>query len=333
MMGLADGIEKKFMLKSIFFFTGVLLIVLMSSAQDPMATAAGERSEIEVNLRQGTLSVHISDIPLVDILQIIGDEAGFRLMVLGSLESRISQNFSDIPLAEGIRRLVRNRSVAIIYQIVDAPDNRKELQNIKEVWVFDSAEGAADSPVSGTPEEHLKIDVAAVSSDNFIQSEKIESDAMTELPSDPKKNNPAQPDEAGIKKAATYSPFDTESDVGYWADRLINDADRSSREQAITELQRIGSDAAVAVIATAFADNDVQLRRHAVESLGRVDNDKAVPLLGQALLGDKDPSVRISAVRSFANQNSEVSRAFLNTALTDKNKQVQALARQALGNN
>jgi len=142
-----------------------------------------------------------------------------------------------------------------------------------------------------------------------------------------------QLDAAGIKEAATYPQFDKESDVGYWADRLINNADRSSREQAITELRLIGSDAAVAAIAIAFADNDVQLRRHAVESLGRVENVNAVQLLGQALLGDRDPSVRLSAVRFFANQNSEVSRAFLNTALMDKDKQVQALARQALGHN
>lgn len=314
------------MLKRLFFFTGLLLIVLMPGAQVPMATDAGQRSEIAVNLQEGTLSVHISDMPLVDILQIIGDEAGFRLMVLGPLESRITQNFSNISLSKGIRRLVGNRSIAIIYQIVDAPDNRKELQDIKEVWVFDSAEAAADSRVSDTQKELLKIDVAVVSSDDLMQSEKIESD-------DPGKNNPPRPDAAGIKEAATYPPFDKESDVGYWADRLINNDDRSSRERAITELQRIGSDDAVAAIATAFADNDVELRRHAVESLSRIDSDNAVQLLGQALLGDKDPSVRLSAVRHFANHHSEVSRAFLNTALTDKDGQVQALARQALGNN
>jgi hypothetical protein len=330
-MALVVGIAKKLMLKSIFFFTAVLLIGLTPGAQAPLAAAAKQRPEIEVNLRQGTLSVLISDMPLLDILQIIGDVAGFQLMVVGSLESRITRNFSNIPLEEGIRRLVKNRSVAIVYQIVDAPDNRKELHNIKEVWVFDSAEGATDRQISNTAEELSNFDVAVVASNDLIQSEKIESDAMAESASDPNRSNPPQPDEAGIKEAATYPQFDPEGDVGYWADRLINTADRSSREQAITELQRIGSDAAVAAIAIAFGDNDAQLRRHAVESLGGIDNDNAVPLLGQALLGDKDPSVRLSAVRSFANQNSEVSRAFLNTALTDKDKQVRTLARRALG--
>jgi hypothetical protein len=314
-----DGIAKKFMLKSVFFFIGMLLMLLLSSAQFSMATTVGQRSEIKVNLRDGTLSVHIDNMPLVDVLQIIGDEAGFRLKVIGSREIRITQDFSNIEMAKGIRRLAGNRSVAIMYQIVDADDNRKELQDIKEVWVFDSAKAGADSRVSDTQEDNLKIDVAVVSSDT-----------ETELANDPEKDIPSQADEGGIKEAATHPQFDDESDVGYWADKLFNNVDRSSREQAITELQRIGSDAAVAAISTALGDNDVQLRRHAVESLGKVDNDAAVHLIAQALLGDKDPFVRLSAVQFFADQNNEVSRAFLNSALKDKDKQVQALARKAL---
>jgi hypothetical protein len=330
MMASIDGIANKVMRKRLFLLMAALLFALTSGARNPMA-AAGHSSEIKVNLRDGTLSVHISDMPLVDILQAIGDEAGFKLVVLGSRESRITQNFSNIPLAQGIHRLVGNRSVAIMYQIGDAPDNRKEMQDIKEVWVFDAGQSEAGSPVSDTREDFLKIDAAVGSGDELSQSGKIASDAGTESPNDPQKYDPSQPGAGAIKESATYPQLDKESDVGYWADKLINDVDRSSREQAITELQRIGSDTAVAVIATVLGDIDAKLRCHAVESLGRVDNNYAVPLLGQALLGDKDPTVRLSAVRSFANQNNEVSRAFLNTALQDKDAQVQALARQALG--
>ena len=319
------------MLKSIIFLAGVLLTALMPGAHDSMATSAEPRSEIKINLRAGTLSVHINNMPLVDILRTIGDEAGFKLVALGSLKSRITQNFSDIPLAEGIHRLVGNRSVAIMYQIVDAPDNRKKLQDIKEVWVFGSVRAAADGPVSDTRESLSKNDAAIVSSGDLGQPENLESVDRTESPNDRDKNNPPQPGVAGIKEAKTYPQFDKESEAGYWADRLINNSDRPSREQAITELERIGSDTAVAAIATVLGDNDAQLRRHAVESLGRTDNENAVQLLGQALLGDKDLSVRLSAVRSFANLNDEVSRAFLNTALKDKDAQVQSLARQALG--
>ncbi|MBN1545036.1 MAG: HEAT repeat domain-containing protein [Syntrophaceae bacterium] len=292
----------------------------MTNAQVPLAAVAGQVPEIEVDLQKGTLSVQINNMPPVNILKIIGDEVGFRLMMIGSGESRITQDFSNVPLSEGIRRLVGNRSVAMMYQIVDAPDDRKELQKIKEVWVFDSAGAADDGPVSDTQEEDPEIDVSAESS-------------RTASPNDPGRTDPLQPDADGMKAAETYPPFDKESDVGYWTDRLVNSTDRSRREQAVTELERIGSDEAVAAIAIAFSDKDVTLRRHAVESLGRIDNVKMVHLLGQALLGDKDPSVRLSAVRYFADQNNEVSRAFLNTALKDHDEKVKALARQALENN
>jgi hypothetical protein len=208
---------------------------------------------------------------------------------------------------------------------------RKELQDIKEVWVFDSARPAADGPVSDTRESLSKNDAASLSSGDLSQPANPDSVAGTDSPIDPQIADPSKPQAAGIKEAATYPQFDKESDVGYWADKLIKNVDRSSREQAITELQRIGSDTALAAIATVLGDEDVQLRRHAVESLARTDNDNAVQLIGQALIGDRDPSVRLAAVRFFAAQHSEVSRAFLNTALKDKDAQVHSLARQALG--
>jgi len=332
MMALVDGISKKGILKRLIHITAVLLIALMPGTHHPMATEAEQRSEIKINLRKGTLSVQISNMPLVDVLQIIGDEAGFKLMMLGSREYRITQRFSEVPLAEGIHRLAGNRSVAIMYQIVDAPDNRKAIQDIKEVWVFDSDRAAVDEPDSETRKNFSKKDPEILSSTDLSQPENPEPVTGTDSTIDPQKYNPPQPDGAGIKDAVTYPQFDPESDVGYWADRLIKSADRSSREQAITELQRIGSDTAVAAIATVLGDDDSQLRHHAVESLAMTDNDNAVLLIGQTLIGDRDPSVRLAAVRFFAAQNSEVSRAFLNTALKDKDPQVQSLARQALGN-
>ena len=52
---------------------------------------------------------------------------------------------------------------------------------------------------------------------------------------------------------------------------------------AITKLQRISSDNAVADIAMVLGDDKSQLRYHAVESLALTDNAKAAQLLVQAL--------------------------------------------------
>ncbi len=328
-----DGMEKKVMLNRLLSFTAALFVALVLCAQDPMAVAVGQRLEIKVNLHDETLSVHVSNIPLVDILKTIGAEAGFKLVVFGSRESVITQKFSPVSLEEGIRRLVGNRSVAVMYRVVGAPDKRRELQSIKEVWLFESGTAAVHDPVANTREEFTEIDALSASADDSFQSDIFAPDAGTESHHSPEKFKSPRLSAGGIKEAVTYPQLDKESDVGYWADSLINNVDRLSREQAITELQRIGSDAAVAAIATVLGDNDVRLRRHAVECLSRIDNDNVVLLLGQTLIGDKDSSVRLCAFRFFANQNSEMARAFLNTAMKDKDESVRALARKALGYN
>jgi hypothetical protein len=251
-------------------------------------------------------------------------------MMVGPLESIISQCFTDVPIEKGIHRLVGNRSVAVMYQIINGSHNRKTLQDIEEVWVFGSSEAVAENPDPDIRQDSSKIHAMTESANDLLHLRNNTSDAGTESPNEPEKLNPP-PIAVAIKDAAAYPWFNPESDEGYWADKLIGNTNVAVRRQAITELQRIGSDAALAAIATVLGDNDVELRRHAVESLGRIENDTALQLLGQALLGDRDPSVRLEAIQSFANLNDEVSRAFLNTALKDNDEQVRALAKQALG--
>jgi hypothetical protein len=95
----------------VFVDNRILLFALLPCVQGSLATNVKQRSQIEVDLRSGTLSVHISDMPLVDVLQKIGEESGFKLVVIGHGESRITRSFSDIPLVEGIHRLAGNCSV------------------------------------------------------------------------------------------------------------------------------------------------------------------------------------------------------------------------------
>ena len=179
--------------------------------------------------------------------------------------------------------------------------------------MFDAGGSKGKTVIAGSGPEELNSDIKTDLSENIIQHEKSRPSLFIR-----KENVLSRPQ------------FKEDSEVGYWAGILFNNLDRSTREQAITELKRIGSDDAVVAIATVLGDDDAQLRRHAVESLDNMDNDRAVPLLGQALIGDKDPSVRLEAVRFFASQRNEVSRGFLNTALKDRDQRVRELAKQAL---
>ncbi len=301
------------MIKYIFSFAGILWIFTLAVLGTPSPTSADQVAEIEVNARKGMLSVNVENVPLADILLEIGDEAGFRLVLFGGLESTITQRFSNVPMQDGIRRLAGNRSVAFIYRIIDVPDDRKEMEGIQEVWVFDKEGSRGMTTHAG------------------FESSQAEPGAAKSASGDPTQEDQARPGPTSKwEQFSSRHQLDETTDVGYWAGMLFNQDDRATREQALTALQRIGSDEALAAMATVLGDDDAALRCQAVLDLGKEDNARSVQLLGQALIGDADPSVRMTAVRSFAERTDEVSRAFLNTALEDEDERIQSFAKQAL---
>lgn len=313
MTTLFNKITNRVRIQVIFCIATFIAVYTFANLHPPPAMAISQISNIEVNVHKGSVSINVENASLREILLRISDEAGIRLVLYGGLQMPITQSFSNVPLTEGIRRLVGNHSVAILQRMVAGPDARKVLQDIVEVWVVDTAGSEKVSRITDSEPEKLKSVPQANISKNSIQ------------------NNESQPNISDIReKIQTQHQFEEDTEVGYWARILVTNHDRTIREQAITELERIGSEPAVAAIAIMIGDDDAQIRRHAVESLGNMDNDHTTPLVGQALIGDKDPSVRITAVRFFASQQNEISRAFLTTALKDTDKLVKALASKAL---
>ncbi len=264
--------------------------------------------KIHIELQDGLLSVQVEYAMLADVLDLIGAHADFNLILYGSFQMPITQSFSNVSLENGIRRLVRDHSVAITYKTVITPKSRGIQQDtITGVWVFETN----GPPITTGFEDH-----------DQVKTRKPQGQ-MTAEDSSPSQ----QPERIETKD---LSRFSEDSDVGYWVRVLGQSQDQDIREKAITTLKWIGSDTAVRAIATSLGDPAPELRRHAVESIGSITSDLTTPLLGQVLIGDPNVDVRAVAVRLFAERLDEPSRAFLNTALEDKDMRIRELAKQTL---
>ena len=68
---------------------------------------------IEVAVEQGRLTVDVRDAPLDDVLQAVGEEAGIAVELHGDLTAAVTNSFADLPLDEGIRRLLRGHSYTL----------------------------------------------------------------------------------------------------------------------------------------------------------------------------------------------------------------------------
>ena len=73
-------------------------------------TEAATPSSIEVVVDQGRLTISVQDAPLDEVLQAVGDESGIAIETRGDLAASITISFADVPLYEGIRRLLRGHS-------------------------------------------------------------------------------------------------------------------------------------------------------------------------------------------------------------------------------
>jgi hypothetical protein len=94
-----------------------------------------------IALSDGKLSVDLRDADLADVLQQIATRAGFQLTTSGQLR-RVTAVFTAVSLEEGIRRLVQDHELMLVYRPADVDGTGGTLV---EVHVF--AASAAPDPV------------------------------------------------------------------------------------------------------------------------------------------------------------------------------------------
>lgn len=284
----------------------------------PWARAAEPASKMAIQIHNGLLSVDVHKEPLIKVLADIAQKTRSRLVVYGKVDTEVTQTFTDVPIDKGIRRLVGAHSVAIFHRIGHGPTDGHLLQGISEVWVFGSSFGGARVVTEAIPDPAEKV--SSDTSPEDWQSKPGDAAAGSAEPS------PANREDARFKTPPDFQ----DAEVNHWANVLFTSNDPVYKEQAVTELFRLDSDDSVVAIGTVLGDGSVALRRHVVQSLGRMENERALPLLGQALIGDDDPSVRLAAAQVFSKLPSEMSRAFLKAAANDPDDRVKTFAIRAL---
>ena len=114
----------------------------------------------------------------------------------------------------------------------------------------------------------------------------------------------------------------------------LSDEDARTRDAALSALSRIGSDEALAAIASAAQDSDPRVRGEAAAALASGDGETSAQYLAMAL-DDPDPRVRMAVIESLADVPfgavpSELAVATLRRALEDEDPEVRMSAVDAM---
>jgi hypothetical protein len=105
------------------FLVIFLLLANEASAADRMAPT--DQMELEdqrvlfIQIDQGRLSVRLNAAPIRLVLEEIGRSTGIEIVPLTSLDQIISDEFEDLPLEEGVQRLLKNYGLGLVTAVRD----------------------------------------------------------------------------------------------------------------------------------------------------------------------------------------------------------------------
>jgi type II secretory pathway component GspD/PulD (secretin) len=114
---------------------------LYAEAARPQRVAPGRA----VVVHQGQLSVDVQAADLGEVLSQIGQQAGIRISAGPSTGKRVSAQFADVELEEGLRRLLRLASLSHLFLYGPGPAGTVAITEVRVL-----GEGTADPP-SSTP--------------------------------------------------------------------------------------------------------------------------------------------------------------------------------------
>ena len=281
-------------MKPLRVFTFCLLCLTVSltlfssitQAQDKpkttMAQTQPSQSAHSIQFVNDLLTVKVKYVPLKEVIQEISRQSGLSVVGSGSLDEKITIEFHNLPLDEGMRLILCHHSFALAYAQQTPEGSKSAVPRPQTLWIFSKAEkgypikttvvdgntrrGALKDVPPGIP----SLQVALMSEDSSAREDAV--DALGE---------------SGRPEAIEFLSL------------ALEDEDEDVREAAIDALANIGGNEAAQALAIALQDEDSSIREEAVEALGEIGGEAAIHLLAQAL-ADEDQSIREAAAEMLA---------------------------------
>jgi hypothetical protein len=212
-------------------------------------------------VQKGLLSVEIDNAPLEEVLMAIAQQNGFkRLKVQGNaaLANKISIKFQNLPLDQGIQRILRGRSYSLIYAQTEWDRGKSSPTTLEEVRIF--GEGDYEQSFEPNPLEG-KGSVPSRSLKGLIQQALYGEDTMT-------------------RANAIIALWEADDSLAIAALRhalLEGDV----YESALKDMMHLGGD--MMMVANAIADKDSGAGEPGVVALAEVGGMQVGELIQQAL--------------------------------------------------
>ncbi len=262
------------------------------------AEAATVSPVMDITFRDQLISARLVNAPLIEVLQRVQQEFGFKAHYHGELNEPITLSLSDTPLLKSLQLLTVNQSLSVVTRPSKKGAEPSDAKIVAEIWVLSRSTKnhppAVNSaaPMIANPDIPELADAVSVDSiDQIVDAQ------VAQLPL----NESEQPMEEGNK------------------------------QQTIVNLAATGDPAAVMALAEYTHDVDAEIRRTAVSAIGSVNNIESTHILGQVLNDEPVAEIRRLAVQALGERKQEATaRTFLEQALNDTDDGIKSMVHQLL---
>ncbi|MDH3376569.1 MAG: HEAT repeat domain-containing protein [Gammaproteobacteria bacterium] len=285
-------------------FLLIALTTWASSAAELDELQSVRPDSIQIHVQEGFLTLEAYDAPLATLLQIIGEEAGFDVVIEGDLSMTVNSSFTVVPLDRALRRLLDG----ISFMFFEYSGSTKRLD---ELWVFAAVESGGEQtfqPKVTTVEEPSQADMETWILDRLTSPQRG----------------------ARIVAVRRLARLEPEVAARIAIQVLESEADAVVRGQAAAMLGKIGGDEASRLLELALADEEASVRRHAIQALRAIGAEQATTILGRVLTEDPDQEIRLMALETLIEASDDTSQYYLALAATDSNETIRQIALQAL---
>jgi len=269
---------------SLVGFLGGVLFFLVTGLPQGMVRADTPSGTVDLSVRGNLLSVQINQASLREVLGALARQIPLTVTAPSPvLQDRVTMTFTNVPLEEGIERILQGRQFALISTRASDTQGLPAQAKVLEIVVLNSAD--SPSPMASLETlapSPLPVRRAAL---KFFQEE----DPLNYL-----KWKAIQGPDADTRLAALerLSERGDEGEVLETMVTALEDEAPEIRAAALELLEDQGETLPLAPVARmAREDDNPELRMQALEVLGDLEPELAVGPLIQALQ-DSDPEVR-----------------------------------------
>ncbi len=255
-------------------------------------------SSISVHIERGLLSVDARNAPLDEVLEAIAKQANFQLDTKGDLDIPVTWSFANVPVDEGVQRLLHNVSSVMTY----ARSQNGGPAALVKVTTFRRKVDLADNSV------HVARTISPLQTQKATKVEEPQHEPTVSLDDDREDRLRAvrrlsrKPDAASIKDLALLASQDDDPVI---------------RRIAAIGLGKLRVPEAKAALVESLSDEDSLVRRRAIQGLGKTWGFEAFDLLTTALTDDHEPSVRRQAALRLGRLYSDAAYEVLDAARFD----------------